>query len=265
MRLPQGADHSLTENAPSPFQAEPTHYEAPNKSRREAGSGQVPAGVTNCAEGEGSDGGSNLKFEIGDLRGKARWARGEWRAKGLCRPSGAQKTFDKNERVGAYPGLPPSPNAFGGYGAAGTPWARLCRPLPAGRQATGLQTKQGKMLPGSRRGRDRFRLALQNARRAGAGGKRQKRKVDPSLLGGQAPAFASRLRQGFGAAGPPSPRLRRGRPAFARASARQEPAAGRRDDKFSDRGKAPPFVRRGGQRMGHPPAACHALILVSGR
>jgi len=59
-------------------------------------------------------------------------------------------------------------------------------------------------------------------------------------------------RAGTSVRDPPSPRLRRGRPAFARASARQEAAAGRRDDNFTDRGKAPPFVRRGGQRMGHP-------------
>jgi hypothetical protein len=36
----------------------------------------------------------------------------------------------------------------------------------------------------------------------------QERKADPS---GQAPAFATRLRRGYGAAGPPSPGLRRGK------------------------------------------------------
>jgi hypothetical protein len=39
-------------------------------------------------------------------------------------PTALQKTFEKDYLGLRYPGLPP--------------WAKLCRPLPAGRQATGL-------------------------------------------------------------------------------------------------------------------------------
>jgi hypothetical protein len=46
--------------------------------------------------------------------------------------TGLRKTIEEIKLGGVYPGLPPSPNAFGGYGAAGTPWARLFRPYGAG-------------------------------------------------------------------------------------------------------------------------------------